>query len=48
MKTRLRHALLAWTALSAILMPPSGFPVAVLVAAGLCLGLMRLPRKQPG
>lgn len=35
------YALLAWSVLSAVLMPPSGFPVAVLVAAGLCLGLTR-------
>ncbi|MGL4238621.1 DUF6463 family protein [Tabrizicola sp.] len=34
-------ALLAWTALSTILMPPSGFPVALLVAAALCLALTR-------
>ena len=31
-------ALLGWTALSTALMLPSGFPVAVLVAAGLVLG----------
>lgn len=40
------YTLLAWTALSAILMPPSGFPVAAFVAAGLCLGLKRSQRSS--
>ena len=37
--------LLGWGIVSALAMPPSGFPVFVVVAIGLCLGLVRGARE---
>lgn len=39
-------SLLAWGITSALLMPPSGFPVFILVAAALCVGVRATTRTQ--